>query len=76
MALENIKIGCSPLSGNIYAGYVRGNTWTKQVDRTKEVLSAAIEHWMLDAGEKGVVVEGTGPNGKIRLTIEYTDEGA
>lgn len=71
MALDKIKIGCSPLSGKIYVGYVMGQNWSQKVDRTDEAINAVIDHWMLDAGERGVVIDGTGPKGKLRITIEY-----
>lgn len=68
---RKIHVGCSPLTGTIFAGIVLkdGRTWgTGKQDVTIDALVAVAEH----ATKFGRPVEITGPDGKLeyRITVE------
>ena len=42
--LETLKIAVSPLTNGIYAGYVKGNSWTSKVNVTHQAIKAVMEH--------------------------------
>lgn len=42
--LDGLKIAVSPLTNEIYAGYVKGDRWTSKVNVTDQVIKAVIEH--------------------------------
>ena len=68
---RKIHVGCSPLTGTIFAGTVLkdGRTWgTGKQDVTIDALVAVAEH----ATKFGRPVEITGPDGKLeyRITVE------
>lgn len=68
---RKLHVGCSPLTGTIFAGTVLkdGRTWgTGKQDVTIDALVAVAEH----ATKFGRPVEITGPDGKLeyRITVE------
>lgn len=68
---KKMHVGCSPMTGTIFAGTVLkdGCTWgTGKQDVTLEALVAVAEH----AAHFGRPVEITGPDGKLeyRITVE------
>lgn len=68
---KKLHVGCSPMTGTIFAGNVLkdGRTWgTGKQDVTLEALVAVAEH----AARFGKPVEITGPDGKLeyRITVE------
>lgn len=68
---KKLHVGCSPLTGTIFAGTVLkdGRTWgAGKSDVTIEALVAVAEH----AAHFGRPVEITGPDGKLeyRITVE------
>ncbi|QHS09045.1 hypothetical protein [Sinimarinibacterium sp. NLF-5-8] len=68
---KKLHVGCSPLTGTIFAGTVLkdGCTWgAGKSDVTIEALVAVAEH----AARFGRPVEITGPDGKLeyRITVE------
>ena len=71
---KQIRIGCSPLSNNIYAGYVLkdGMTWsdTNKTDVTHEAIGAVCEH-AERFGQPIVVYRNHAAT--YRLTIERLD---
>jgi hypothetical protein len=42
--LETLKMSVSPLTSEIYAGYVKGDHWISKVNVTDQVIKAIIEH--------------------------------
>ena len=46
MALENLKVWCSPLTSTIYAGYINkdGRTVKSKIDVTQQVIDAVMQH--------------------------------
>lgn len=68
---KKLHVGCSPMTGTIFAGHVLkdGRTWgAGKQDVTLEVLVAVAQH----AALFGKPVEITGPDGKLeyRITVE------
>ncbi len=55
-----VRIGCSPLSGRIYAGKLNknGKEWASKVDVTNEACGAVIEHGLYNKGSVVVNVNG------------------
>lgn len=54
------RIGCSPLSGRIYAGKLnkKGDVWLTKTDVTNECCGAVIEHVLHNKGSQIVSVNG------------------
>ncbi len=55
--MKNLKIGVSPLSNRIYAGYTRIDkngfeVWREKQNVTKEVLTATLEYLIKELKEK------------------------
>ena len=50
--MENIRLGCSPITGTIFAGKLNkaGTMWLKKEDVTNEATNAVAEH-LLTKGE-------------------------
>ena len=46
MASKQIKVGVSPITNQIFVGYVnkKGDTWTTKQDATTEILFAVAQH--------------------------------
>lgn len=42
--LDSLKIGVSPLTNKIFAGYIKGNSWTSKINVTEQVIKAVMEH--------------------------------
>lgn len=68
---KQIRVGCSPLSNNIYAGYVLkdGVTWSdmNKTDVTHEAIGAVCEH--AERFGKPITINCNGKP-KYKLTVE------
>lgn len=67
---HKIHVGCSPITGTIYAGTVLkdGRTWgANKTDVTGAAIGAVCEHVMLNGGEVQVSLNG---KPKFKIIVE------
>lgn len=71
MAYENLKLGVSPLTKNVYAGRLnkQGTIWQQKVDITGQFLSCVLHYF--DHGTENTITADGEP--VARITIERLD---
>lgn len=74
MTVKQIRFGVSPITNQIFAGYVnkKGDTWTTKQDVTTDVLFAVAQH-ALQFGEPIILKEGNSLgkyDEKYKITVE------
>lgn len=71
MAYENLKLGVSPITNNVFAGRLnkKGTMWTQKVDVTEQFLNCVLQYFK--EGTEHTVTS----NGKpvIKITVEQLD---
>ncbi len=67
MSLDNVKIGMSVLTDNIYIGYIEknGHMWKKKKDITDAFVNIVIQRW--ESCSQVVTVRDTGDKFKISV---------
>ena len=74
MTSKQIKVGISPITNQIFVGYVnkKGDTWTTKQDMTTEILFAVAEHAI--AFGKPIILSEESASGKFyekyKITVE------
>ena len=70
MPPKKLHVGCSPLSGTIYAGTLdrTGRCWSSKQDVTGAAVGAVCEHVLLKQGEVRVSL-----NGKPKFIIKVEE---
>ena len=73
MTEKQIKVGVSPITNQIFVGYVnkKGNTWTTKQDATADILFAVAEH-AIAFGKPIILSEESGGKccEKYKITVE------
>ncbi|HHF7110140.1 TPA: hypothetical protein ACPQZB_000816 [Haemophilus influenzae] len=74
MKAKQIRVGVSPITNQIFVGYVnkKGDTWTTKQDATTEILFAVAQHAM-EFGEPIILSEETADGRfvkKYSITVE------
>lgn len=78
MTSKQIKVGVSPITNQIFVGYVnkKGDTWTKKQDATTEILFAVAEHAI--AFGKPIILSESNMCGnfceKYKITVEQVGD--
>lgn len=78
MTVKQIKVGVSPITNQIFVGYVnkKGDTWTIKQDATTEILFAVAQH-AIEFG-KPIILSEESACGKFyekyKITVEQIGE--
>lgn len=79
MTAKQIKVGVSPITNQIFVGYVnkKGDTWTTKQDMTTEILFAVAQH-AIEFG-KPIILSEENSDGKLcekyKITVEQIGDG-
>lgn len=71
---QDIKVGASPFTGQIYIGKVKNNRWTdRSGDMTTEVILAVVEKAMIE-DDQSVSVRVGNKEYRLKLTVTKDEE--
>ena len=72
---EDVKVGASFLTNQIYIGKVKDGIWTdRSGDKTNEILSAVVE-MILSTDNKEITVKTNEKNYNLKLTVTEVKPG-